>query len=790
MSDQITDSRGAQVAAPAFLRDAEFIELNGKKPAVPRWTTDPSVRFDVEEAEQRLREGRNVGVVLGDDDLVVDVDPRHGGDDSWSRLVRDLRIDASAFPTVRTGSGGLHVYMRLPKGAGRMKNDLGRDGYPGVELKCIGRQVVAPASIHPDTGKPYVVVQDLDPLTEDLGIPEAPKELLELGRRPAAGSIAVSPGTRSPEWLAGALGHLDPTIYRHKHAEWLELMMACHQATGGAAGDEFVTWSISDPEYSEQGEFIGRRWDSLDAGVIGGVTFRTLRKHLVDAGVAHLVEPDPDEAAEDFDDIDPLDEAFLPHTIAPTKAKRQANAMKARKAKAEKGELRKLKMAESREAYATWLNQTFVYDRSTGRRVNIETGESMDDTVFENEHGPGWARSGGKGTLVNAIKTGKAGIDLRSVMMAASFPGRDRFVEINMGTHADVALNTWYDTTLSAEGGDHAWFRTEIERLFPGDDRQQTILLDYWAARCLDPGRKIRWQLVIESAQGVGKGQMKQGFNTLFGWRNCGTFGVTQMLDKFNGWMVSSANLFGEEIGFGTWKEAKDAYENMKAPITDDFIAVRPMQRESQVRVPNGTNYIVNRNAGRKFYCPDDDRRICYLQPCPDDLDQKGAHYQALARHYGSEADMAAVRHWLMNDWAKGRTVMEASGERIAGVGSVLFDEDPPLTDAKRSLMRECLKADSHEALDFGELDKAISDLDLFTADDAMRLARENRLDRFDATDDQLLLAIRKWLKVAGFQKHKRNTNGHGLTLYSPRGDTNWASAGPAERERAYLQRC
>ena len=175
MPDQTTDRRDNVAEQPAFLQDAEFIELHGKKPAVARWTTDPSVRFDAEEAEQRLREGRNVGVALGPNDLVVDVDPRHGGDESWLRLTADLAIDGSAFPTVRTGSGGLHVYMRLPDDARRMKNDLGRDGYPGVELKCIGRQVVAPGSTHPDTGKPYTVLYGLDPLMDDLGLPEVPR---------------------------------------------------------------------------------------------------------------------------------------------------------------------------------------------------------------------------------------------------------------------------------------------------------------------------------------------------------------------------------------------------------------------------------------------------------------------------------------------------------------------------------------------------------------------------------------------------------------------------------------
>lgn len=786
MSDYTRVTSKIVASQPTFLRSADFIALAGKRPIHKNWTTDLTVRFNAEAAECRLAGGENVGVVLGAYDLVVDVDPRNGGDESWLQLKADLNIDASKYPTVQTGSGGLHVYMRLPVGVGRLKNDLSQEGYPGVELKCIGRQVVAPGSRHPETGRQYVVIRDIDPLEDDLGLPFAPNALIELGVKTVTPSDS-SCGEKSPEWLAAALEHLDVSIYSGDHDRWLELMMACHDATAGAACDEFVLWSIGDSTYADQAEVIARRWDGLSSDTASRVTVKTLYKHFSDAGVAHLIDPDLDEAVNDFDDTDLSDEPVLAFAVDVTKAKRQANVEKARRVKAENGKLRKLEVAASREEYAKWLNATFVYDRVTGNRINVETGEDFEDRVFENENGPGWARSGGKGSLLTAIKTGKAGINLRSVKMAASFPGKERFVPIDMGTHEDHALNVWYDTTLAPVEGNHMWFKTEIERLFPGDEHQQSIMLDFWAAKCVDPGRKVRWQLVIESSQGIGKGQMKNGFSTLFGWRNCGTFSVTQLLDKFNSWQVSTANLFGEEIGFGTWKEAKVAYENMKAPITDDYIAVRPMQRESQVRVPNGTNYIVHRNPGYKFYCPDDDRRICYLQPCPERVDEKGSHHQQLAKHYASKDDMAAVRWWLINVWAVERIVMADDGVSIAGVGFVRFDEDPPMTEAKRKLIRDSFQADGNDVLDYSKLENVIKNLELFAADDVLTLVRENHLDRFDGTEEQLLLAIRKWLNAVGYKKHSRNTNRGALTLYSPSGDEKWSKMGPTERERQYL---
>ena len=127
----------------------------------------------------------------------------------------------------------------------------------------------------------------------------------------------------------------------------------------------------------------------------------------------------------------------------------------------------RLRRLKNTNAYAAWVNDTFAYDRSTGRRVNMLTGETFEDQVFENEFGPGWARSGGKGSLINAIKTGKAGLNLQSVMLAAAFPGKDRMVPIDMGTHQDHALNTWYDTTLPAAEGQPRMVQGRSEAPFP-----------------------------------------------------------------------------------------------------------------------------------------------------------------------------------------------------------------------------------------------------------------------------------------------------------------------------------
>lgn len=79
---------------------------------------------------------------------VVDIDPRNGG-----------QLDTSVMNptyTVRTGSGGWHLYYEHP-GVPLAVELAGR---PGVDIKADGGYVVAPPSIHPDTGRPYRIVGD------------------------------------------------------------------------------------------------------------------------------------------------------------------------------------------------------------------------------------------------------------------------------------------------------------------------------------------------------------------------------------------------------------------------------------------------------------------------------------------------------------------------------------------------------------------------------------------------------------------------------------------------------
>jgi P4 family phage/plasmid primase-like protien len=289
----------ASLLKPLLEAGYELIPLrpNGKAPTDKNWPRRP---YKNKEQISHMERGGNVGVRLRASDLVIDVDPRNFEDvwrdvDPFTELVLRLGLDPTSWPRVETGGGGSHFYLTKPKDIAVVD---GLADYPGVEFKTVGRQVVAPGSIHPETGRLYVWDEfEDDPSTA----PAAPAPLIEAIKRRRIETMASSAGVHSAEEIADMLDVLDAEEF-HDHDQWLELMMACHHASDGSARQEFIDWSIGDPEYADHEVIISKRWDSLNAKSDGGlITFRTLHKLLLEAGRADAIPRTSPE--DDFDEV-------------------------------------------------------------------------------------------------------------------------------------------------------------------------------------------------------------------------------------------------------------------------------------------------------------------------------------------------------------------------------------------------------------------------------------------------------------------------------------------------------
>ena len=142
--------------------------LAGKIPITAHGVQDFTTDRNVIGSWKRRYPGCNWGVTQLDV-ICLDVDPRNGGHVS----ALNLRPEHTTL-CVQTGSGGWHLYYRH---TGSVRGKV--DGISGIDIKAGGKgYLVAPGSIHPDTGKPYR-------LHRDTPIADLPEHLRALIVQPA-----------------------------------------------------------------------------------------------------------------------------------------------------------------------------------------------------------------------------------------------------------------------------------------------------------------------------------------------------------------------------------------------------------------------------------------------------------------------------------------------------------------------------------------------------------------------------------------------------------------------------
>lgn len=180
-----------------------------------------------------------VSIVTGDASgiFVVDVDPRHGGDETLA----DLCHEHGPLPdTVEclTGGGGRHLYFRMPEGVS-ITNDAGKRLGPGLDVRGEGGQVVAPPTIHPDTEVAYEWEALSDPF-DGVMVALPPAWLVDL---------LVAPPTELRPRRTGPRGTTlsnRPGDRFEAENEWADLLTAdgwtLHSARHGRQGD-YELWT-------------------------------------------------------------------------------------------------------------------------------------------------------------------------------------------------------------------------------------------------------------------------------------------------------------------------------------------------------------------------------------------------------------------------------------------------------------------------------------------------------------------------------------------------------------------
>lgn len=562
----------------------ELIPVDSKRPAKSGWRRMPALTPN--EAKTRLSAGMNVGVRLRDADLVIDVDPGNfvGGVDSFADLAVDFGLPDAPF--VRTG-GGFHHYFRKPTGLA-VVNELA--GYPGVEFKSLGRQVVAAGSVHAN-GRPYGLDDDVLALSLR-DAPEAITALLDAIARPSFTASAIGSGEIPPTQLERLLSKLDVIAYNGRHDDWLAIMMAAHHGTDGAGVDEFVAWSISDADYTGDEDRIRGRWASLSIKP-GGVTLATLLKALSDAGHGAFIEEVlRAPAVEDFpNDID-----------LPAKPKK-------------------------RRSMAVWDDWVWVVEP-------YQFVLRVDTANFRTEQWKSlYANLKPNGEILNA--NWKNNVRVRKFEKLVYLPEADEFPDGEDGGR----YNIWRRSGVEAVPGDVSIFLDHMAYLFP-DEAERVHVLDYLALLVQRPAYKIHFALLVRGTQGTGKSWIGNLMERIVGSRNTVRPSNDEVTSRWTAWMEGAQLAVIEEL---MTLGRREVANRLKPAITDPTLRIEE-KNCSIYTIPNCLNFLCFTNHEDALPIEHGDRRwLVVFSPA---VKRDEAYYRRLFG-YLDDSGATFVKHWL-----------------------------------------------------------------------------------------------------------------------------------------------
>ena len=192
----------------------------------------------------------NLAIAVPDGMIVIDVDPRNGGD----YQLQDIETRHGKFPDTWdqiTGGGGRHLCYQVPQGM-KFANKLA----PGIDIKQGGGYIMVEPSMH-ESGQEYGWEASSNPL-DGISIEMAPPWLMQMSTRPTITSVSKAMATYSVDEvtvadLRAALLHVDPD----DRDTWVRVGHAL-KTIGDVGLDIWDQWSQRSPKY--KAEEIVYRW--------------------------------------------------------------------------------------------------------------------------------------------------------------------------------------------------------------------------------------------------------------------------------------------------------------------------------------------------------------------------------------------------------------------------------------------------------------------------------------------------------------------------------------------------
>lgn len=228
-----------------------------KHPVMSNWQYAPVWSEEQMETMEEVGSFDHGYGILCHEMLVVDVDERRGGLESFAKLCEEIPQVSGAGLVVETGSGNgsKHLYFRIPPDVALVTQHR---SYPGIDFKNGSAFVIGPGSKHA-SGREYTT---LTGSPDEVSIaPDALLTLLEKPRHHRAEYAGRPVDVSYPE-LEDMLAHIpNDAGTLVDYDTWLWVGMALHHSTGGAGQALWDAWSANSPKFTPG--YSDSKWHSF-----------------------------------------------------------------------------------------------------------------------------------------------------------------------------------------------------------------------------------------------------------------------------------------------------------------------------------------------------------------------------------------------------------------------------------------------------------------------------------------------------------------------------------------------
>ena len=172
-------------------------------------------------------------------------------------------------------------------------------------------------------------------------------------------------------------------------------------------------------------------------------------------------------------------------------------------------------------------------------------------------------------------------------------------------------VNTYRKPLYAGKPGDVKPFLDHLERVLPVA-RDREILLAFMAQCVQRPGKKVKWAVVIQSVEGIGKTLFQYIMQEAVGLSYVHVPSAKELTEgggKFNGWMRNKLMIIINEVKSD---EKRELVEVMKPWITDSRIEMQNKGADQDM-ADNPTNWLMFTNHKDAIPVTDDGRRYAIM---------------------------------------------------------------------------------------------------------------------------------------------------------------------------------